>query len=242
MDLSIVMAYKSDGGLRDRHFRWTMERYRTMMPGVEIVVSEDKRTKTKDWEGFCKSKYINRGVKRAHGKFVLITDIDIILPKESIYGAMDMADRLDACVVPYSTLCKLNHGTSSVVLSKRPAASLPVVALEKQKRVSLENGRPQGIAVISRKNFMRIGGYDERFVGWGSEDSAFQSAAMTLCTGGLVIYDGIAMHLWHKIMKNRHKLRDERIGDVVEAYKNARFDRGKMLEIIRHRYDERSSV
>ena len=30
-----------------------------------------------------------------------------------------------------------------------------------------------GIQILTKKNFYFVGGYDERFVGWGGEDNAF---------------------------------------------------------------------
>ncbi|MFK4998906.1 galactosyltransferase-related protein [Bacillus sp. N9] len=54
-----------------------------------------------------------------------------------------------------------------------------------------------GINVVPRKHFETVGGFDERFVGWGGEDDAFAASLNTLC-GYVKRLDATIYHLWHK--------------------------------------------
>lgn len=234
MSLGIVIAYKSDKGLRARHAMWTVARYKKMFPHAEIILSEDTESTESDWQGFCKSKWINRGVAKTKASMLLITDIDIVLPLSSIMKCMELAKE-KAYVLPYNVLYKMTFGTSGKVLSKPPTVDMPNIQLGNQHKVVLKDRHPQGISVLKRENFERVGGYDERFIGWGSEDAVFQRAVLTMCDGGMIQFDGYALHFKHGIVKNRQKERDQRIGYAVQEYREAFMNREKMSEILRKR-------
>jgi hypothetical protein len=52
-----------------------------------------------------------------------------------------------------------------------------------------------GIHVVPRRLWEASGGYDERFLGWGSEDAAFEFTCRAL--GGFTRLPGNVYHLWH---------------------------------------------
>jgi hypothetical protein len=53
-----------------------------------------------------------------------------------------------------------------------------------------------GIVVVPREAFYLVGGYDERYEGWGADDIAFGLSLETLY-GPHLRYPGEAIHLWH---------------------------------------------
>lgn len=234
MNLSIVITYKSDGGLRDKHLVWTVARYKKMFKNVEIIISEDKTSKGDNWQGFCKSKYINLGVKKAKNEFILITDIDILLEKEAILKGIKQLGGC-CCVLPYNVLYKLNFGTSNRILIENPEVILPKVNLNKQMKVVITQNKPQGIHLIKKSDFIRVGGYDERFIGWGSEDAVFQIAYRTILEKEIGYMPYNSYHFKHPIMENRQEERDKRVGDILEQYKNALNNKDEMQKIIAER-------
>ena len=138
-------------------------------------------------------------------------------------------------ITPYSTIYKLNAGSSGRVLSKQPLITFPKVPLDKQKKQVLSQTYPQGIHIITKSNFYKVKGYDEGFTGWGSEDSAFQISVRTLC-GPIYKLEGDALHFKHGIVKNRQYERDNGInGILLTKYKDALGDISKMKEILQDR-------
>lgn len=233
MKFSIIIAYKADHGIRTQHMLWTVARYQCMFPDAEIIISQSPDD-TGGWSNFCKGRWINAGVRKATNRILLITDIDVILSKVNIIESIKRAKQ-HCLIVPYDTLYKLTNGTSKRILSRRGDASMPKVALAQQKKVVLGDMHPQGISIIMKENFERAGGYDERFIGWGSEDSAFQTAVATMCRGALLQLPGYAYHLKHPVVHNRQVLRDHRVGDILAEYKSARGDKEKMSDILKKR-------
>jgi hypothetical protein len=52
-----------------------------------------------------------------------------------------------------------------------------------------------GCVVVSYETWRAVGGWDERFIGWGFEDTAFWAAVDTLF--GTVRHEGTLFDLWH---------------------------------------------
>jgi predicted glycosyltransferase involved in capsule biosynthesis len=234
MNLSIVTTYKSDGGLRDKHLAWTVSRYKKMFKNVEIIISEDKTSRKGSWQDFCKSKYINLGVMKAKNDNILITDIDVVLDKQAIVRGIKQLDKY-CCILPYNVLYKLNYGTSERVLNESPKIELPKVNLDKQMKVIITQNKPQGIHLIRKSDFIKVGGYDERFIGWGSEDAVFQIACRTILEKEIGYMPYNSYHFKHPIMENRQEERDKRIGELLEKYKNALNNKDEMQKIIAER-------
>lgn len=233
IDLSIVVAFKNDGEFRNEHLNWTVSRYKLMFPDAEIIISEDTTSKDGTWNDFCKSKYINLGVARAKNNNILITDVDIVLDKNAILEGIKKLG--NCCILPYNQLVKLNYGTSNRVLSENPTENLPNVNILKQQPIKVSKNKAQGIHLIRKSDFIRVGGYDERFIGWGSEDSAFQMACRTFLEKDIYQLNYNAYHFKHPIVKNRLKDRDERIGELLQQYKNALNNKDEMQKIIAER-------
>jgi predicted glycosyltransferase involved in capsule biosynthesis len=206
-----------------------------MFPSAEIIISEDKKSQEDGWSGFCKSKYINRGVRKAKHEIVFIADIDVILPKESIVKSARKLNKYD-CVIPYNVIYHTNSKDAMRILGKTPWIKMPTIVLAKQKKVSLSNGRAQGLCLVKKSTFEKMGGYDERFSGWGSEDSAYLKAMETMTGKKVYIQKGDAYHLKHPIVKDRHKLRDQNVGELLDAYRKAEGNKKMMRKVIQWKH------
>jgi predicted glycosyltransferase involved in capsule biosynthesis len=50
---------------------------------------------------------------------------------------------------------------------------------------------------VPRNIFEQVGGFDEKFVGWGGEDNAFWHSCK-IVSGEPLRIDGFVYHLWHE--------------------------------------------
>ena len=90
--------------------------------------------------------------------------------------------------------------------------------------------------MISRKDYDQVGGHDERFVGWGSEDSAFIKTVTTMIDKPPLRLSGVAFHLWHPVDPNRARKRDtSEKSTIIAEYFEANGDKVKMSEILKKR-------
>ncbi len=230
MNLSIIMAYKPDGKIRDRHCKWTTARYREMFPSAEIIISKDSNTKP-GWDTFCKAKYINAGVERAKNNNILITDIDVVFMKNTILKGMRLL-KTHCAILPFSSIFYLSEQTTLNILLTPPLWQMPKVALKHEKKKVRVGIKPNGMHLLTKSAWKLSGGYDERYIGWGSEDSAFLISLITMIDQPIHRIYANCYHLWHPLDSARHKKRDARVSVLAKRYRQARGKPEEMAKII----------
>lgn len=154
---------------------------------------------TGDHEGeiFCRSKAINAAAKLAlahHDPDVLfIADSDVLIPDlNQLTGVAELAHRDDCYVVAFSHLYVLDReGTEQ---ARRSRVALPTEGEHVLETLALIWG---SAFAIGRACWERTGGFDERFIGYGSEDLAFLPVANALGGSLKQRYYGNAWHLLH---------------------------------------------
>jgi predicted glycosyltransferase involved in capsule biosynthesis len=126
----------------------------------------------------------------------VFTDADSYVPAAQINHAIQMMEKSEnGCVwlFPYDEYCSLTEDASQRFMEGArqeldceyifPSVSHPEAAVG-------------GCVIVSRKAFETVGGYDERFIGWGEEDRAFEMALHTLVHPQVRLV-GRLFHLWH---------------------------------------------
>lgn len=91
-----------------------------------------------------------------------------------------------------------------------------------------------GVMVCQPATWFRAGGMDERFRGWGFEDTAARICWDALL-GDTVRHEGTINHLWHPLetaLGSRHWWHNRRL---MDRYEQAEGDRARLVEIIAER-------
>jgi hypothetical protein len=91
-----------------------------------------------------------------------------------------------------------------------------------------ERCRAGAMLMISRENFYKAGGFDERFNGWGYEDNAFMLMCETTI-GSYVETDNKAYHLWHPLSINQYPELTLKNRDLYAEYFR-HFEEGDLVE------------
>lgn len=233
-ELSIIIPFRADKGIRDKHLQWTVAHYRKMFPDAEIIIEKDT-SKDIGWGTFNKSRLINKGVAKSHGRVLFITDIDMVFVKNKILSAVEQSDK-HSIIFPFDIIRYVSKLSTEKILKSTVSDSFPRLNVDKEiltdkKRTERQ---PGGSYVITRENYDKVGGHDERFIGWGSEDSAFIKAATTMIDKPFLRLIGSALHLWHPNEDNRFEKRDLSIKtEIMQQYNAALDDKTLMSDIIR---------
>lgn len=183
MRVAVLVPRRADNGRRDRLWQWVRQRWFDEHP--DWSVSEGFH----DEGPFNRSAAINRA---ADGDW----DIGIIADSDSFVGKEQIEASVARCVTTgQMTLAYDRWNALDAAMSDRVMAGYRGDWTE-GLLASLE-GSCSSMVVVTRAVWDECGGFDEGFVGWGSEDIAFSHMAQTF-GGGLQRIPGPVWHLWHE--------------------------------------------
>lgn len=202
--VSVLFPYRGDGGVRDVLFECVLARYRALHPSFEICIGED------DSEPFNRAAARNAAFAQATGDVLVINDADTWCSDWSLQEAIAyVAGAQERFVLPYDVYFNVNENWTRWFLQLGdPTMNFPVEMRKGQFDHRLTTAE-SGTLVVARDAWMRAGGYDERFTGYGWEDNAFITGLTKVCGQGLRIR-GRAYHLHHDLPSDPfdHPMRD----------------------------------
>lgn len=173
---------------------------------------------------------VNLAAKEATRDILLIVDADTVFDPNIILESIKLL-RDAAWVIPFTEVYDLPIEITERVLRNKPGWPLNVKLEECQKVNWMYDGFAGKVNLIPKRNFEKVGGFDERFVGWGGEDDAFAWSVNTLC-GKYVNYDAKVFHFWHPPAFNPDSSGNDAL---VARYMFANGNKEEMLKIIRER-------
>lgn len=163
--MRIHVPFRSDGGQRDRLWRACRARWLNLIPEAVIVASDQPG------EPFNRSAARNR---TAEGR-------------KQVDAAVAHATRTGCLTFAHTWRAGLGQAATEDVLAGADPASV--------ERQEWDRNTFSGCYAVPRSLWNAVGGFDERFLGWGGEDLAFMKACGAL--GGVDRVPGTIHHLWH---------------------------------------------
>ncbi len=211
-NVSVLIPYKAVNEYREKNFEWIKRRYETIMPNAEICIGNY------DGEPFCKSIAVNNAAKNATRDIFIIADADIAFNIDQIKNAIEALNSY-AWVIPYTGLFYLDFEKTNELYNRDPSVTLNEADFQRYCRFGGTDGYvfKGGINIVPRKYFEKVGGFDERFKGWGGEDDAFQRALDALC-GQYFRLDATMWHLYHPLQSKDNRVNNRKI--FQEFYRN----------------------
>jgi GT2 family glycosyltransferase len=162
-----------------------------------IIYKQAKPNKQGDQ--FNKSLAFNTGIKSASNELLILHDADMIVQSDYTKRVVNSMKGFESChicqYVAYLNKTSTKMAVKSGIINKR---------IKSEGTVNYFEG---GSLAINRKEYFRIGGFDESFVGYGCEDCEFyeRMEAMTKFNSNRHI---TLIHLWHgrtKGWEGRHE-------------------------------------
>lgn len=132
-------------------------------------------------------------------------------------------------VFAHDTLVQLEADETEALIEAGPVAAPSAAGIRHRNTFS-------GALAIPRPLWQKVGGFDERFVGWGWDDISFWAACETL-GGGFQRVAGTMYHLWHPRSRAENEDSPEHPDNEVlgRRYLAARHNRNAMLAILAER-------
>jgi len=113
---------------------------------------------------------------------LVIADADSWVEREQLLTGLERAAYYEHLVVPWWTAYRLTRQDSLHIMTLDPAEPNPITRTMKENAAGTGPSPASGamVLIIQRRSFERVGGFDPRFRGWGSEDVSFANACWTL--------------------------------------------------------------
>ncbi len=124
---------------------------------------------------FSAARSRNHGARQSSADVVVFNDADSICSFRAIAQAVEWALDEPGLVFAYDLYCRTNSEGKTVQ--------------------EIFNSGSMGCVAIQRSEFIRVGGFDESFEGWGYEDLEFANRCATLHP--LRRVSAPLFHLWH---------------------------------------------
>lgn len=215
MTVPILVPYRPDGGHRDQLWSHLKDHYWSRWTDNDLYVVEGKSWNwvSKPGSDYCphsdamgthrcangpfnRSAAINDAARRVEWQLAVIADADTWVPRKQLEDAWELASRTGRLVAAFTSVVELSESCTRALLADPSTSLMDVLDVERVRTEPLTT--QSSMLVVPRLLWDRIGGFDERFVGWGGEDNAFWKAA-TVIGGEPLRIDGSAFHLWHPV-------------------------------------------
>jgi GT2 family glycosyltransferase len=205
----IAVPRRPDGGIRDRLWDYCRHQWRTEHPGLEIFEGQP------DPGPFNRSQAINRAA-RAAGDFdtIVVIDGDVLIHPDQVRAGLGLVERFDRVVFPFRVYRSVSQAGTSRIMNGWTGDWAQVSIQAYWDSVSC-------VVMVPRAVWDQVGGFDERFVGWGWEDTAFACATDTV--SGRLRVAGPLWHLWHPASPERNSRTVEYRAnrELATQYRNA---------------------
>lgn len=183
MDVDVLIPWRTDRGERERLFDWVLPRW--LAAGVRVVVGGDDSAAGR--APFNVSRAFNDAFEGSTAPAVMMYGADHIPDPAKVAFCGEALEHLD-WIAGYATTGQLGKEATEAVLLGADPTQFPFVDVF---------GFCTGILAMRREVFEQIGGMDERFEGWGCEDTAIRAALVT-CFPNTLAPMGIARALFHE--------------------------------------------
>jgi len=153
---------------------------------------------------FNKAWGLNVAARHARHGILVTGDADMVMPVPALARALYVCREYFDAVNPYAGIVDLTGAETRSVLDNGIEGA-------QVRRPRVVDRLPEreylcfcgGICVYRREVYFRLGGMDERFLGWGGEDDAMSTNLMRFTGSTAVQKDTVAWHLWHPRVPGR---------------------------------------
>jgi hypothetical protein len=223
MTTVFLVPRRADGGHRDRLWAYARARWQQYFPDVAIFEGHD------DDGPFNRSAAVNRAADAAGAWDIgIIIDSDVLLSVSQVRAAIERAETTGRVTWAHRRWRGIREDMTARLVADRRDLGAELSRDELDLMVERTNPISWSCCiVVPRPVWDDLGGMDERFVGWGYEDMAWQSVIVGLY--GHERIEGDVVHLWHPRSEERIVKGQPAFTATADYNRNARWGRRYMV-------------
>ncbi|GAB5098986.1 glycosyltransferase family 2 protein [Caballeronia sp. LZ001] len=198
--LEFVMTYRGSTLERRENLRGILRHLDSTYSDYTVYLIEADATPTFHWSGlgdekirhvfvcdngpFPKARLCNLGARMCTGDIICFHDADMISNPDYLplcINAIRHGTASDA-LCPFTNVINVTGVYRDAFIASGDYAILkPFLESDRPEEMEiLYANTPGAIVLIKRSDYMRVGGYDPRFIGWGGEDDDLLTRAVRL--------------------------------------------------------------
>jgi predicted glycosyltransferase involved in capsule biosynthesis len=241
--IAVVIPFKASNSERVRNLIYNIKYHKKNLPNCKIIIVEqDTVTDLKSVnnlvdiyhniqtnnDSFRKAYLFNQGYNIAQNNFaadyIIFLDADCLIEKSILNNIKLYYDYFDKYfVIPYKR--KVYYLSNKETVNFINDDQDNINDNENKDLEGIRNASG-GAGIISSKNYYYVGGFDERFKGWGVEDDAFHNKCIGL---GISVYrlESDLVHLYHPDAFQNY----DNYGNNLKIY-NEDYGKKKIIDIV----------
>jgi glycosyltransferase involved in cell wall biosynthesis len=211
MSVSFITTLRIAEEQRHRNFSFLLDWYGRQVDWEWVVVEQDhaprldestlprqaKRLFVVNSGPFNKAWGLNVGARAARGDLLFFCDADLLVEPSALQTAAGLCARHVLAVNPYDRLADLDQIETERLLQGQEPPRFQRDDASDRRRVGEQLCFCGGAFMMRRSLHHAMGGFDERYLGWGAEDDAM-SIRLVRSTPQVATVEGrVALHLWH---------------------------------------------
>lgn len=197
-----LVPRREDNDHRDALWAWCKARWQQYAPDLPIYEGHHEAA-----EGsFNRSAAINRAARAADADgrwdFAVVIDADVLLKQSQFKAALALAQRTKRVTWAHRRWRGVSEEWTKRIVADAKDLGPELAAVDVDVLVERTNPLSWSCCfIIPRPIWDDVGGFDERFKGWGWEDMAWQSLVVGVY--GYERLEGDVIHLWHPRSEER---------------------------------------
>jgi hypothetical protein len=188
-------------------FRWSEERQRNVNRAIEfyerfdcevIIVEIDRKKKftgksdkhifIENGNSFNRSRCLNRGIKESKYDRIVLADADVFMANDNFTFCVESLDKYDLVTpLKYEKMIDIDFESNEFL-------------------GFVNSSYTGGISFFRKQMLYKIGGWNEKFIGWGFEDRELYEK-MKMVRANILVEDFPVFHLNHPKQKNKQEKR-----------------------------------
>lgn len=228
-----LVPRRRDFGHRDALWVYCRARWEALFPEIPIFEGHH------DDGPFNRSMAVNRAAELAGDwDLAIVIDSDVMLSKSQAEAAIARATETGKVTWGHRRWRGIREDFARRIIADNQDLGPEFEAVDMDVLVERTNPISWScFQVIPRAVWDDVGGFDERFVGWGYEDMAWQSLIVGLY--GHERIEGDVIHLWHERSEERITKGQPATTASPEYHRNARLGRRYMVATRRLGFHDR---
>ena len=208
-DVCIAIPFRGGDSYRVRNLQRVLQHYASLSDVEILLVEQDskpctlpslaspvKRLFVHNPGSFNKSWGCNIAVRQSNRALIVLMDADVLIALGALAQAIKLTRTRTFAATPFCAWQDLTLPETETLLN---SGSIDFKATHgsTQRREHEQLNFCSGTFVIRREFYLQLGGFDERFLGWGGEDDHMEIKLKRSGQPVGKVEGSVALHLWH---------------------------------------------